>query len=159
MKKEKIESTRDVFMPYRVIFLFIAAVIMVINAGLGAFFLLDDFRVLNATETTMLWVLLISGGVVIPFGVACLFLKKDGLSFAASLLSSAVICYVGFYLYKNVSGLPLSTVALYQWTSLILPLYMGIFWAVEAKYIKAHKKIVFSKTERQMDEKAPSILD
>ncbi len=159
MSKEKIKSDRDIFMPYRAIFLFLAAAIMIVNAGLSLFFLFDDYRVLNVTETTMLWVLLVSGGVVIPLGVVMMFLKKNALGFACSLASSLVICYIGFYLYKNVSGLPLSTVALYQWSSLILPLYMGIFWAVEAKYIKAHKRVIFSKTERQQEDKAPSILD
>ncbi len=159
MSKEIKETARDVFFPYKVIFLFIAAAVMIINAGLSTFFLLDEYRVLNATETTMLWVLLVSGGVVIPLAVIMMFLKKDAWSFACSLLSSLVICYIGFYLYKNVSGLPLSTVALYQWSSLILPLYMGIFWAARAKYIKAHKRVVFSKTERQHENKAPSILD
>ena len=136
---------------------------MVINAGLASYFLLlgetDEYFVLNTEYRVILFVLLFVSLVLIPLSVVLMFLGKNKWAFWTVLFSSLTITYVGFFLLAREDEIPFKTVALYQGTSLLLPLYSGIYWSSYNKRLKQSKKIVFAKTEKQSEEKSPSILD
>lgn len=163
MRKEKQQPERDVFIPYKVLYLIASAVVMLVNGGLAAYFLLlgeyDEYKTLENVEITLLFILLFAGAVMIPANVVLVFLNKMKAAFFTVLAAAVIIVYIGFYLYKNVSGLPLSTVVLYQGTSLLLPLFAGIIAVFHNKYTKKNKRVVFAKTEAQNETRAPSILD
>ncbi len=161
MKKENPISR--LYSPYRILYLLLGVTVMLINAGLASYFLIlgetDEYFVLNTDYRVILFVLLFVSVVLIPLSVVLMFLEKNKVAFWTVLLSALTITYVGFFLIARESEIPFKTVALYQGTSLILPIYMGIYWASYNKAVKRNNKVVFAKTEKQEKEKTPSILD
>jgi hypothetical protein len=162
MKKENVKEV-ELLKPYRILYLLISVTVMVVNAGLASYFLIlgetDEYVVLNSEYRIILFVLLFASLVLIPLSVVLMFLEKNKWSFWTSLVSALVITYVGFFLLGRESEIPFKTVALYQGTSLLLPLYSGIYWASYKKRLKQSGKVIFAKTEKQTEEKMPSILD
>ncbi len=162
MKKENVKEV-ELLKPYRILYLLLSVTVMVVNAGLASYFLIlgetDEYFVLNTEYRIILFVLLFVSLGLIPLSVILMFLGKNKWSFWSVLLSALTITYVGFFLLARENEIPFKTVALYQGTSLLLPLYCGIYWSSYKKRLKQSGRVVFAKTEKQTEEKAPSILD
>lgn len=156
-------NKKDRLLPYKWLYLVLSGIIMLVNAGLGSYFFLigemDRFFSLPGEFKAVFIILLLTSVILIPMSVVFLFLDKPIPSFVSSLLSALIITYVGFFLVVREPEIPFKTVISYQFSSLLLPVFSAILWAVRAHNVKKEKKIVFSKTERDKKSDIPSILD
>lgn len=156
-------NKKDRLLPYKWLYLVSSAVIMLINAGLGSYFFLigemERFQSLPNEFKAVFIILLLTSLILIPASVVFMFLDKPISSFISSLLAAIIITYVGFFLIVREPEIPFKTVLSYQFSSLLLPVFSAVLWAVWTHNVKKNKKIVFAKTERDKNTDTPSILD